>query len=249
MTETPAPLSPTAPEIVPAGLDAVVVRFAEQFTPEANAAARALARELIADPLPGQTEVAPMLASVLIRFARGQTTAATLGAELAARLATPHAPFAGSGRIWHLPAAFDPQNAPQLAEVASIVGRPPDQIVTEFCATDLTVLALGFAPGQPYLGLLPPHWQMPRMDALNPRVPPGAITTAIRQIVLFANASPTGWRMIGRTAFRPFQPGTDHPFPLAAGDRLRFHAVAPSELAALLDAGDPLGGARLEGTQ
>lgn len=250
MTELPpaTTIADTAapPEILPMGLDALVVRFAERFTPEANAAARALARDLVAQPLPGQTEIAPMLASLLIRFARGQTTGATLAAALGARLAAPLQAAVTVGRLWHLPAAFDPENAPQLAEVAVLAGRSPEQIVEEFCATELTVLALGFAPGQPYLGLLPAHWQMPRMEALNQRVPPGAIATAIRQVVLFANASPTGWRMIGRTAFRPFQPGTAHPFPLAPGDRLRFHAIAPAELAALIGAGDPMGGARRE---
>ena len=33
------------------------------------------------------------------------------------------------------------------------------------------VTALGFAPGQPYLGELPEAWDIPRQQALTPKVP------------------------------------------------------------------------------
>ncbi|MGD9917706.1 MAG: allophanate hydrolase subunit 1 [Paenirhodobacter sp.] len=232
------------PDLLPLGLDGLLARFATTFSEGANARARDLAAGLEAAPLPGQVEVAPALASVLIRFDRAAVTRAALAQALRARLAEPAAAPAPA-RHWRVPACFGGPSGAQLTEAATLAGRSETALIAELCATDLTVLALGFAPGQPYLGLLPEHWQMPRLPALTPRVAPGTITTAIRQIVLFAQASPTGWRALGRCAFRPFSAHAAAPFLLRPGDRLRFAPATEAEIAALEASGDPRGGAKV----
>lgn len=248
MTHASAPTAAPAPEILPLGLDGVLVRFALRFEARANRAARALSAALEAAPLPGQVECVSALASVLVRFDRMTTTRVAIEAALSERLndiqSAPHRP----DRIWHIPASFGGENGPQLAQVAQIAGLGEGALVDQLCATPLDVLAIGFAPGQPYLGLLPENWEMPRLSALTPEVPAGAIVTAIRQIVLFANASPTGWRWLGRCAFRPFQLRADNPVPLRAGDGVRFTPVDHSALTAIEATDDPMGGARLERT-
>lgn len=236
----------TLPEILPLGLDALVVRFATRYSDPANRAALALARALEAAPLPGQAEVAPALASVLVRFERGKTTRAALAQALHNRLAHPAPEANHPARRWTVPACFGGPSGPQLAEAATLANRSESALISELCATDLRVLALGFAPGQPYLGTLPENWEMPRLNALTPRVEAGTITTALRQIVLFAAPSPTGWRALGRCALRPFAPEAAEPFLLRAGDALRFSPASAAEIAALEAVGDPRGGAVLE---
>jgi inhibitor of KinA len=92
------------------------------------------------------------------------------------------------------------------------------------------VLTIGFAPGQPYLGVLPERWDVPRQSALTSSVPEGALVTAIRQLIVFTAATPTGWRHIGQTAFRGFRPESDTPFALHPGDELQFAAISGAEL-------------------
>lgn len=250
--EMPSEMPPEMPpEILRLGLDALVVRFATAFSAPANRAARALAAALAQAPLPGQCEVAGGLGSVLIRFARHETSAEAVQAALQARLAAPESPdpaatAAETGRRWRVPAAFGGASGPHLAELSQITGRSETALIVELCATELQVLALGFAPGQPYLGLLPEPWQVPRRAALTPHVPPGTITAALRQIVLFAAPSPTGWHVLGRAALRPFAPEAARPFLLLPGDRLRFQPADAAEIDALAAKGDPAGGARLE---
>lgn len=232
----------TCPEILPLGLDGVLVRFTTIWSEAANTAAQQLAAALSADPLPGQTEVAPGLGSVLLRFDRLETTRAAIIGSLRDRL--DHvAPVDTAAQHWLVPACFGGAWGTDLAEAAALAGRSESALISELCATDLRVLALGFAPGQPYLGTLPAHWQMPRLPALTPRVAAGTITTALRQIVLFATPSPTGWRALGRTAFRPFSALAAEPFLLRPGDLLRFTPTSAENIAALTEKGDPLGGA------
>lgn len=95
----------------------------------------------------------------------------------------------------------------------------------------MRVLTLGFAPGQPYTGELPPHWNIPRQQALTQSVPAGALVVAIRQLIVFTNATPTGWRHVGQTAFRNFRPDSDTPIALSPGDEICFRSVSAAEYA------------------
>ena len=71
------------------------------------------------------------------------------------------------------------------------------------------------------------------------------LVIAIRQFVLFTAAMPTGWRQVGQTAFRPFDPDRASPVGLAPGDEVRFAPITADELSSLQD-GDSLGGAAWE---
>jgi KipI family sensor histidine kinase inhibitor len=150
-------------------------------------------------------------------------------------------------RRWHIPVCFGPDQAPQLDEIAALAGCSPDQAIEAITGTDLSVLAIGFAPGQPYLGMLPDNWGFARQSELTPMVPAGAVVVALRQVVLFANDSPTGWRQAGQSAFRPFLLTRPEPLVLRAGDGVRFHTVGVGEFEALVAANsDGLGGATCE---
>ena len=135
---------------------------------------------------------------------------------------------------------------PDLDEVASLAGLSAEVAVSEICAVRLRVLALGFAPGQPYLGFLDQHWDVPRRTDLTPEVPQGAVVAAVRQINLFAHAAPTGWRQVGQTAFRPHDRGAEVELPLRPGDEVQFHAIGAPELEHLLADAPPFGGAERE---
>ena len=108
----------------------------------------------------------------------------------------------------------------------------------------MRVQTIGFAPGMPYLGELPPAWNIPRQTQLTGQVPRGGLCVAIRQLVLFPVATPTGWRHIGQTALKLFQPEAERPFLLRPGDEVIFEPVSASTLATLAD--DSTGGATSE---
>jgi allophanate hydrolase subunit 1 len=96
------------------------------------------------------------------------------------------------------------------------------------------VLAVGFAPGQPYLGPLGEEWNLPRLKALQ-QVPAGALVQAISQFVLFTGPAPTGWRHVGQTAFRCFRPDGAVPIPLTPGDEVVFTPVSKPEFIRIRD--------------
>lgn len=229
------------PVIYPLGEDGLLVEFAPKLSMQANAAAIACRDDLASLGLEGVIEVGSTLKSTFVRFdpfvlSHDVVEAAVRGVLAARDWGAVEAPVA---RRWRLPSCFDGEFAPQLAEFAGLAGRAPEDLVAELAETPLRVLALGFAPGMPYLGELPAHWDVPRLTALTPRVPAGAITAAIRQIVLFAVPSGTGWRQIGQAAWRGFDPDGAGPH-LTAGDVLRFEPVGADAFAAHMAAGGGL---------
>lgn len=226
----------TLPAILPLGADALVVRFS--LTPDlaANAAAQVFAGEVAAGDTGGITEIVPSLASVMLRFDPERVTRAALSARMSRLLQGRdwrQCALPAPSRRWVIPAAFGGAHGPQLEDAAAAAGISVKQALRELAEARLRVLAIGFAPGQPFLGLLPAHWDFPRLSELTPQVPAGALVAAVRQIVLFANPSATGWRQVGQTTFRPFRPESAEPFPLRAGDEVVFEALDHTAFAAL----------------
>lgn len=228
--------------IYPLGIDGYVLRISEVLTDEANAETLALADHL--QTLPDVVEVAPSLTSVFLRFDPKQTDRASFIASVKESLIARRVTALAPTRRWTIPVCFDEKAAPQLPEVSDLTGLTQEALVSDLCAARLRVFALGFAPGQPYIGLLPDAWDIPRQTTLTEAVPAGAITVAVRQIVLFANRSATGWRQIGQCAFRPFDLARDPVVALRAGDEIRFEVTGRLGFDPLFDTS--LGGARLE---
>lgn len=249
MTADPSPSPLTGyPKIAPLGVDGFLVSFAASLQEPANRAALAFRAALGRAALAGVTETATSLTSVFVRFDLLATDHPSLQAGLQTMLTQQDwyaAPMPGGRRRWHVPAVFGTDLAPQCAEAAAMAGLTLPEAIAMICAAPLRVQTIGFAPGQPYLGQLPPAWDIPRQTGLTPRVPEGALAVAIRQMVLFSVSTPTGWRHVGQTAVRLFRPEADDPFLLRPGDEVLFSPISRAGFETLR-ATDPAGGAVAE---
>jgi inhibitor of KinA len=238
--------NPTFPELCPVGLSGLLIRFADTLTDAANGAALAFRRRIDRACIPGVLETSTSLACTFVTFDPTGVSLAGLMDRVNALLAeTTGAPATSPGkRLWRIPAAFGGTWGPQLDEAAALAGISRSKAVDDITSGPFRVMAIGFAPGQPYLGTLPQAWDLPRQSGLTPRVPAGSLVVAVRQLVLFANASPTGWRWIAQTGFRVFRPERDQPFALQPGDMVQFVPVPEAAMAVILATkDDPDGGA------
>lgn len=211
------------------GLEGLLVSFGASFSDAANHAALAFCAHIRTLHWPEVIETTTSLVSAFFRMDLVTHSPDAMRDRLAEHLAArdwSKAPLAMQRRLWTLPATL---SGPQFDEVLGMTGLSADEARADLTA-GLRVLTLGFAPGQPYLGHLPPAWNMPRQTGLTAEVPSGAIVAAVRQLCLFSNAAPTGWRHVGQTAFKCFRPGTEAPFPLSPGDEIRFAEVSEAEL-------------------
>lgn len=215
------------------GLCAKLVSFAAAFEDAANKAALAFAAAVEAQAWDGVEEVSTSLVSTAIRFDPLRLDPELLEEKLNTflRARNWHAATPPEGRkLWRIPVVIDEEHGAQFAQAAKLVNLSQKEAKTEILNSRVRVLTLGFAPGQPYMGILPAHWNIPRMSVLNPQVPGGALVTAIGQLIIYAGPAPTGWRHLGQTAFECFRPSSKTPIALTPGDEVTFVEATPAEL-------------------
>jgi KipI family sensor histidine kinase inhibitor len=92
---------------------------------------------------------------------------------------------------------------------------------------------IGFAPGFPYLSGLDPALALPRLATPRTAVPAGSVAIGGAQTGIYPRESPGGWRLLGRTPVRLFDPMREPPALLAPGDRVRFRAIDADAFARL----------------
>ncbi len=222
----------------------MLVSFGPALSEPANRAALAFRSAVEAEGWEGVSETTTSLVSACVVFDPLTLAHADLSARLMALIAR-HDWFAAAlpegRRRWQVPTVYGTDLAPQLAEAAQVAGLTEGEAIASLSAQPVRVQTIGFSPGMPYLGQLPPVWDIPRQQDLTPTVPAGALVVAVRQLVLFSVTTPTGWRHVGQTALQLFQPEAEPPFVLRPGDEVQFVPVERAALEPLQD--DPMGGA------
>lgn len=224
-------VGPAAPQyspmatIIPLGDASLLVRFGSTLSDAANRAAIALATLLEHAPIEGVLEIAPNLVSVLLRYDPLQTDPATLAGEVRLLMAGLADAGAMTPTSHVIPVQFGGAEGPDLAEVAALLGMTEAAFVTKHNRAPLRVLSTGFAPGFVYCGLHDGAMIVPRRTSVRPRVPAGSILFAAGQTAIAATDMPTGWHVIGRTAFANFDAHAEPPTILRAGDAVVFEAL------------------------
>ena len=134
-------------------------------------------------------------------------------------------------RTVEVPVCYEPAFAPDLEHVAAHAGLTPAEVVALHSSARYRVYFLGFSPGFPYLGGLPPELATPRLPAPRRHVPAGSVAIGGNQAGIYPLASPGGWRVIGRTPLRLFDAARRPPTLLLMGDAVRFVPIHSREFA------------------
>ena len=209
-----------SPTFLPASDDALLVRFGDAIAPALHRQVRALVEELERIALPAIRNLHPAYASVLIRFDPLATDHAEIEGAVRALLVSPQRVLVP--RTIEIPVCYGGEFGPDLADVAEHSGLDPEAVIARHSASSYLVHFLGFAPGFPYLGGMDEALSTPRLAAPRVRVPAGSVAIGGAQTGVYPVATPGGWRLIGRTPLRLFDPGRLPPALLRMGDEVRF---------------------------
>ena len=221
---------PAAPRLLPLGDSAWTVEFGRTLDEATNARVMGLSDRVAAarrnDPrLAAVTDVVPTFRSLTVHFDPWAGDADALGRCLLA-LAQQGGQAAVSGRRWRLPVCFDDDFAPDLPRVCELKQRRRTEVIDQLLGARLRVCMLGFQPGFPYMGGLPPALVTPRLPSPRHKVPAKSVAIALDMCAVYPWESPGGWNLLGRTPVALFDPAqTEQPAMLAAGDEVRWEAV------------------------
>src|SRR5882757_4533133 len=156
--------------LLPAGDTALVVEFGDCIDRRISAKVLALAQRVNQAQLDGVLECVPTFRSLMVHYDPIALSTSSLSAsigELMQRLRVRE----DAGRVWQLPACYDPLIAPDLDQVAARTGLSAAQVVEYHSGATYHVYMLGFLPGTPYLDdvrlpdghscRMASHWPLP----------------------------------------------------------------------------------------
>jgi KipI family sensor histidine kinase inhibitor len=130
---------------------------------------------------------------------------------------------ASARRTVEIPVRYDGED---LAEVATLLGMPPAEIVALHTSSPWRVAFCGFAPGFGYLVTDHDRLAVPRRQTPRTAVPAGSVALAAEFSGVYPRSSPGGWQLIGSTDARLWDPAAEPPALLAPGTTVRFVEVS-----------------------
>ena len=234
----------TDPTVLACGDCALVLQLGETVDAGTNARIIALAAEVEAarerGALAGLVDIVPTYRSLLVRYDPERIRGAALERELLEIARRPMA-AQGASRQWVFPCLYGGEVGQDLEELARMKDLTTDELIAIHAATDYRVYMIGFAPGFAYLGGQPEVLHTPRLPKPRQNIARGAVGIGGQQGNINSVTGPSGWRFLGWTPIRTFDPSRPEPFLLRAGDHVRFRPVSEEEardLDARADAGE-----------
>ena len=211
-------------KIVDSGDSAVSIRFPQEISPEVHSMVMGCFEVIRQARIPGVLGAAPAYASILVRFdpmvTDGEAVKDSLGAILTEQKIS--APLKGTGRVVWIPVCYGGEYGPDLEDVMTHTGLDRDALIGLHTSKDYPVYMIGFTAGFPYLGGMDERLAAPRLQVPREHIAAGSVGIAGAQTGMYSVASPGGWRIIGRTPLRLFDPEREDPFMIKAGDHVRF---------------------------
>ena len=212
------------PRYLPAGESALVVEFGTIIDPRLHDRVLALDAAVEQAHIEGIRETVPTYRSLMIHFDPRCLTTETLIDSLIGLDCTSKA-ASGLRHRWHIPVCYDSPHSEDIAEIVSLSGLPPAQIIGLHQSARYRVYMYGFAPGFAFLGGLPRELTIPRRATPRAPAPPGSLLIAAGQALIASCAMPTGWYAIGRTPVRMFDSRRAQAFLVGIGDEICFERI------------------------
>ncbi|HEV3393961.1 MAG TPA: 5-oxoprolinase subunit PxpB [Chthoniobacterales bacterium] len=230
-------------EITPLGDCAVLVRLTGNFEADPESALEKVLtaqKTLAAAKIPGVIELAPAYTTVAlfydpIRAIEAGAPVEDIFSWFEQRIgdAISNAKNASAHSIpsttVEIPVCYASEFAFDLDDVARRTDLEPNEVIALHSSTEYRVHCVGFTPGFPFLGGLPPKLAAPRRETPRTEIPAGSVGIGGKQTGIYPVKSPGGWNIIGRTPLRLFDPQRNPPVLVRAGDGVRFRPISREE--------------------
>ncbi|MBC7331226.1 MAG: 5-oxoprolinase subunit PxpB [Synergistetes bacterium] len=214
------------------GDKAFLVRFGDEISEELNKKVRALALLIDRERLTGVEELVPTYRSLMICYNPIKISPKELEKalrELVERIEDVELP---EPRVIEVPTVYGGKYGPDLEFVARYHGLKPEDVVELHANKEYLVYMLGFTPGFTFLGGLDERLHTPRLSTPRKKVPAGSVGIGGKQTGVYAVNSPGGWRLIGRTYLKIYDPKRNPPILVKAGDYMKFIPIGEDEFLA-----------------
>lgn len=216
-------------EFLTAGDSTLVVRFGNEISEEINQKVRTFRLAIEKHRVRGLIELVPTYCTVYVFYDPLVISSKELIEQLKSIAEEMTEEVLPEPNIVEVPVAYGGENGPDIEYVAKYHDLTVEEVIKRHSEKNYLVYMLGFTPGFTFCGGLGDDLATPRKKDPRLKVPTGSVGIAGKQTGIYAISSPGGWQLIGRTTMRFYNPDTDPPCPVKAGDYVRFIPVSAEE--------------------
>lgn len=216
-------------KILPAGEQGLLVEFTNEISEQTNRAVTALADAIKSSCLAGIRELVPTYRSLLVLYDPAYLSFDALAGEIQKLLDAPAALKVTSRTVLYVPCCYGGSFGEDLPGLSKLTGLREEEIIKIHSAPEYKIYMLGFLPGFTYLGGLDKRIAAPRLETPRVVIPAGSVGIGGSQTGVYPIDSPGGWRLIGKTPLRFYDPDRSEPILCKAGEYIRFVPIDEQE--------------------
>lgn len=210
------------PKIVPLGDSALLVQLGDEIDLTINQRVHTLAALINISSLDGVIETVPAYATLLVHYDPLVLTESEIRKWVGQKLHQIQDASVRKSRQIEVPVRYGGEYGIDLEFIADYHHLTVQNVIRIHSERTYTIYMMGFTPGFPYMGKLDDAIVTPRLETPRTRVPAGVVAIAGSQTGIYPIDSPGGWRLIGHTSLRIFDPESESPFLFYPGDEVRF---------------------------
>jgi len=220
----------TAARYMPFGDNGLLIEFGDVISLEVNRRVIALSEAIIGAKIQGVEELVPTYRSLLVGYNASKISYEQLVFRIKDIEKTmEERSMEKVGRKIIIPVVYGGEYGLDLTDVARFHGLTEEQVVKIHSGREYRVYMVGFVAGFPYLGEVADEIATPRLETPRLKVPAGSVGIAEKQTGIYPCEAPGGWRIIGRTPSRLFNPLQQPPVLLQLGDIVKFKPISEKE--------------------
>jgi KipI family sensor histidine kinase inhibitor len=205
------------------------MEFGSVIDEKINARVKRVSDALAGKPVKGVIEVVPTFRSLLVYYDPCVISFKALSSALRRLDGDGAESERARKRIVHIPVLYGGAAGEDIADVAAHAGISESEVVRLHSEREYLIYMMGFLPGFAYLGGMNEKLVTPRLKNPRTKIPQGSVGIGGEQTGVYPLSSPGGWRLIGTTPVKPYDPQRQQPFLYTAGDYIKFDAVSKEE--------------------
>ena len=187
-----------------------------------------IARQLIDQKAIGVTGIIPAYHTLTVNYDFDLTSYQDLVDQIDEIILNANQDKKTGRSIIELPVCYNLEYGPDLQDVANYGKVSVEELIKLHTGTDYFIYMMGFLPGFAYMGSVPKQIAMPRLKVPRKVIAAGSVGVAGAQTGMYPVDSPGGWRLLGRTPIKLYDP-SNPVLKYHSGDYVRFKAVDETE--------------------
>lgn len=214
---------------LPCGDSGLTIEFGREIDEQINKQVCTLAENIKKKQIVGVIETIPTFRSLFVLYNPLAIKYNVLIKKIKTLLNDDYTDENRIKRVVQIPVCYGGKFGEDLADVAKHASITENEVIELHSSREYLIYMLGFLPGFTYLGGLDKRIVTPRLQNPRTKISAGSVGIGGEQTGIYPLESPGGWRLIGRTPIKPYDPNRKNPILFKAGDYIKFIPINEDE--------------------